>query len=267
MSPRVLRGLLLAGLGLTLIGAMLLRGIERLIFYPTPGVDVRPEQIGVPVDEVYFETEDGVRIHAYWLPNPDAPRALLFLMGNAGNASRRLPNAALLRELGVSVLLLDYRGYGLSEGTPSELGVQADARAALAELGRRGFAPERVVLFGRSLGGAVAVELARDRPLAGVILESTFTSASDVANSVLPPLGFLLRGRLRSDLAIASLRAPVLFFHGDRDRTIPIELGRRLYELAPEPKRFVVLAGAGHDDTVRVGGRAYLDEIRSFIAP
>ena len=84
---------------------------------------------------------------------------------------------------------------------------------------------------------------------------------------MLPPLGFLVRGRLRSDLAIASLRAPVLFFHGDRDRTIPIELGRRLYELAPEPKRFVVLAGAGHDDTVRVGGRAYLDEIRSFIAP
>ena len=266
MSPRVGRGLLLGGVGLALVGGMLLRGIERLIFHPSPGVDIRPERLGVPVDEVYFETEDEVRLHAFWLPNPDAERALLFLMGNAGNASHRLPNAALLRELGVAVLLLDYRGYGLSEGVPSERGVYADARAGLAELGRRGFAPERVVLFGRSLGGGVAVELARDRPLAGVILESTFSSASDVANSVLPPLGLLVRGRFRSDLAIASLRAPVLFFHGDRDRTVPIELGRRLYELAPEPKRFVVLEGAGHNDTLGVGGRAYLEEIRSFVA-
>ena len=238
----------------------------RLIFQPSPGVDIAPERMGVSVEEVWLRTEDGVRIHAFWLPREGAEPALLFLHGNAGNASHRLPNAVALQRLGASVLLLDYRGYGRSEGTPSEAGVYADARAGLAWLGARGFADERLFVFGRSLGGGVAVQVARDRELGGVILESTFASISDLVNRIFPvPLGVFVRGRFPSDRVIPSLRAPVLFFHGDRDRTVPIESGRRLFQLAPEPKRFEVLRGAGHNDTVQVGGHAYLEKIRAFL--
>jgi fermentation-respiration switch protein FrsA (DUF1100 family) len=243
------------------------RLIERLIFFPTRGVDLRPEQLGVEGQELFLTTEDGVRLHAFFLPAAGASRALLFLHGNAGNASHRLPNAAALARLGIHVLLPDYRGYGLSEGRPSEAGVYADARAGLAHLvGAVGVPEERIVVFGRSLGGAVAVDLARDRKLAGVILESTFTSASGVVRqsfgSLLAPLA---RGRFESDAKIGRIRSPLLFFHGDRDELIDFELGRALFEAAPEPKAFETIAGAGHNDTVQVGGQAYFARIGRFI--
>jgi fermentation-respiration switch protein FrsA (DUF1100 family) len=254
-------------LALLLAAGMWNRLIERLIFFPTSGVDLRPEQLGVEGQELFLTTEDGVRLHAFFLPAAGASRALLFLHGNAGNASHRLPNAAALARLGIHVLLPDYRGYGLSEGRPSEAGVYADARAGLAHLVEGIGVPERrIVVFGRSLGGAVAVDLARDRELAGVILESTFTSASDVARlsfgSLLAPL---VRGRFESKRKIGSIRSPLLFFHGDRDELIAFELGRALFEAAPEPKDFETIAGAGHNDTVEVGGRAYFGRIRRFI--
>ncbi len=241
--------------------------LDRVIFQPSPGVDLRPEQVGLEAEEVALRTEDGVALHAFFVPSPGATRALLFLHGNAGNASHRLPNAAELVRLGTHVLLLDYRGYGLSEGTPTEDGVYADGRAGLAYLVETSEIPEqRIVLFGRSLGGAVAVDLARDRSLAGVILESTFTSGADVARSVFGPLGGLLaRSRFESDRKIRQVRSPLLFFHGDRDEVIDFELGRRLFELAPEPKAFEVIPGAGHNDTTRVGGRPYFARIGRFL--
>jgi pimeloyl-ACP methyl ester carboxylesterase len=251
-----------------LMGLAIWNGLfERLIFQPTPGVDLRPEALGIEAEEVFLETEDGVRLHAFFLPAPGARRALLFLHGNAGNASHRLPNAALLARLGTHVLLPDYRGYGLSEGTPTEAGVYADARASLAYLrDERGFAEDRTVVFGRSLGGAVAVDLARDRPLAGVILESTFTSAADVVRETIArPLAPLVGNILASDAKIGRLRAPLLFFHGDRDEIVDYRLGRRLFEAAPEPKAFETIRGAGHNDTVEVGGRAYFERIRRFL--
>lgn len=240
---------------------------ERVIFHPTPGVDLRPEALGIEAEEIFLEAEDGVRLHAFFLPAPGATRALLFLHGNAGNASHRLPNAALLARLGTHVLLPDYRGYGLSEGTPSEAGVYADARAGLAHLlGPRGIAEDRTVVFGRSLGGAVAVDLARDRNLAGVILESTFTSAADVARGTIAgPLAPLLRDVLASDAKISRLRAPLLFFHGDRDEIVDYRLGRALFEAAPGPKAFETIRGAGHNDTIEVGGRPYFERIRRFL--
>jgi fermentation-respiration switch protein FrsA (DUF1100 family) len=256
-----------AALALLLAVGMWNRLIERMIFFPTAGVDLRPEQLGVEGQELFLTSEDGVRLHAFFLPAAGASRALLFLHGNAGNASHRLPNAAALARLGIHVLLPDYRGYGLSEGRPSEAGVYADARAGLAHLVDAVGIPERrIVVFGRSLGGAVAVDLARDRELAGVILESTFTSASGVVRksfgSLLAPLA---RGRFESDAKIGRIRAPLLFFHGDRDELIDFELGRALFEAAPEPKAFETIAGAGHNDTVQVGGRAYFARIRRFI--
>ena len=246
---------------------MMDRLVGSMLYHPTPGVDIDPARAPVPVEEVFLDTEDGVRIHAFYLPHPEASRAILFLHGNAGNASHRIPNAVLLQQLGANVLLLDYRGYGRSEGSPSEAGLVADARAGLAHLvNERGVPAGRVVLFGRSLGGAVAVQLARDRDLAGAILESTFSSLSDAAAAHMGrPAGYLVRGRFDSRAAMAEVRAPLLFFHGDRDSIVPYVLGQQLFEAAPEPKSFETLQGAGHNDTVEVGGRPYLRRIGMFL--
>jgi pimeloyl-ACP methyl ester carboxylesterase len=260
---------------LALVAILILIGIfvlplallDRLIFQPSPGVDLTPEALGIEAESVFLESEDGVRIHAFFLPSPGATRSLLFLHGNAGNASHRLPNAADLAALGADVLLLDYRGYGLSEGRPFERGVYADARAGLEHLRTsRAFPLERVVVFGRSLGGAVAVDLAADRPLAGLILESTFTSIADMAREAIGiPLGALIGRRFPADQKIPRVRCPILFFHGDRDRIVPFELGRRLFAAAPEPKAFETIAGAGHNDTTLVGGAPYYQRIRRFL--
>ncbi len=241
--------------------------VDRLIFQPQAGVDIRPEQVGVVGEDAYIVTADGVRIHSFYLPAPDATRAILFLHGNAGNASHRLPNAAALMRLGSHVLLLDYRGYGLSEGRPGEAGVYLDARAGLAHLVENIGVPEsRTVVFGRSLGGAVAVDLVQDRQIAGLILESTFPSVAAMAGRLFGgPFAWLARGRFDSEQKIARLRAPLLFFHGDRDEIVAFELGRRLFLAAPEPKTFETIDGAGHNDTVQVGGRRYLERIQRFL--
>jgi len=242
------------------------RLVDRVVFQPTPGADLRPDMLGIDAEDVWLVAEDGVRLHAFHLrASGGASRAILLLHGNAGNASHRLPLAAEYAGLGADVLLLDYRGYGLSSGRPSERGVYADARAALAHLGSRGFAEERIVLIGQSLGGAIAVDLAQERRLAGVVLESTFSSLADVARGLIGPGALLLRGRFDSAAKIARLRAPLLSLHGDRDEIIPFDLGRALFEAAPTPKRFEPLPGAGHNDVAEVGGAGYFARIGRFL--
>jgi hypothetical protein len=242
------------------------RLVDRVVFQPTPGIDLRPDELGIDAEDAWLVAEDGVRLHAFHLPAPGgASRAILLLHGNAGNASHRLPLAAEYAGLGADVLLLDYRGYGLSAGRPSERGVYADARAALAHMGSRGFAEERVVLIGQSLGGAVAVDLAQERRLAGVVLESTFSSLADVARGSVGPGALLLRGRFDSAAKIVRLRAPLLSLHGDRDEIVPFELGRALFEAAQVPKTFETLRGAGHNDTALVGGAGYFARIGRFL--
>ncbi len=243
------------------------RLIGSVLFHPTRGIDIRPEALGIEAEEVRLRTNDDVTIHGFYLSAASSDRALLFLHGNAGNASHRLPNAHALRRLGIHVLIIDYRGYGMSEGEPSERGAYEDARTGLAYLrDSRSIHEDRIVVFGRSLGGAVALEISQGRRLGGVILESTFASLTDLAlSTIFAPLAPLAIGKFDSISKIGKVQAPLLFFHGDRDEIVPYSSGKRLFEAAPEPKEFETLETAGHNDTVQVGGAAYFERIRGFL--
>lgn len=230
--------------------------LERsLIYYPTRRLEATPREYRLVYEEVYFTTEDGVRLHGWYVPGR-LPVTLLWAHGNAGNISHRLENLKLLQDrLGIGVFLFDYRGYGESEGTPSEEGTYRDARAALAWVrGRADLAGTRLVYFGRSLGAAVALELARHAPPDALILESPFLSVQALANATLPGVGYLFRTRYDALEKIAQVRAPLLILHGDADEVIPQRHGRRLFEAANEPKAFHALPGARHNDTYLAPG-------------
>ncbi len=242
---------------------------RKMIFFPTSTLAYNPADLGMPYEDVHFRTTDDVALHGWMVPRLGSDVTLLFLHGNAGNIGDRVENVRRLHEIGLSVFIFDYRGYGLSEGSPSEQGLYEDAQAAYAHLSsRHDIDPERIAIFGRSLGGAVAVDLASRVPCRKLILESTFTSAADMAGSMLPflPMKRLITERFDSADKIDKISATLLQFHGTRDEIVPYRLGQALHELAPDPKEFVPIPGATHNDTYFVGGRTYFEKIRSFLA-
>lgn len=242
---------------------------RKMIFFPTSDLAYTPADLGLAYEDVRLQTSDGVTIHGWMVPCDASDVTLLFLHGNAGNIGDRVENVRRLHEIGLQVFILDYRGYGLSEGSPSEQGLYKDAQAAYAYLlSRDDVNKERIAIFGRSLGGAVAVDLASRVPCRRLILESTFTSAADMAGHILPilPIGRLVTERFDSASKIDKVRAPLLQFHGTQDEIVPYQLGRKLHALAPDPKEFVPIPGATHNDTYFVGGRTYFEKIRSFLS-
>lgn len=241
---------------------------RRMIFFPTSALEYTPADLGIPYEDVRIRTADGVTIHGWIVQCVGCEVTLLFFHGNGGNIGDRVENVRRLHELGLRVFILDYRGYGLSEGSPSEQGLYEDAQAAYTYLvSRDDINPDRIAMFGRSLGGAVAVDLASRVPCWRLILESTFTSAADMAGQLLPflPLGRLITERFDSLSKIGNVRAPLLQFHGTQDEVVPYRLGQKLHESARQPKEFVPIPGATHNDTYLVGGRAYFEKIRSFL--
>ena len=193
----------------------------------------------------------------------------LWFHGNAGNIGHRLENLKLLHsKLAVNIFIFDYRGYGRSQGRPSEQGTYLDAEAALACLRSRGNgSAERIVYLGRSLGAAVAVELATRHAPYGLILESPFPSIPYMARETLPflPVWPFLRTRYDSLAKVGKLKTPLLVLHGDKDDVVPIKGAKKLFDEAREPKEFYTIHGAGHNDTYIVGGQAYFDELAGFI--
>jgi hypothetical protein len=268
------RLLLFVGLAVAVASGLLFAGvrsgvIERsFIYFPERELIGDPSGFGLPFDDVSFTAEDGVKLHGWFVPG-ETDVTWIWFHGNAGNISHRLENLRLLHdELGVGVFLFDYRGYGRSNGTPSEQGTYRDAEAALAYvLSRPEVDAERIVYFGRSLGAGVAVELATRRPPFALILESPVPSIAELARRHYPflPIGGLLRTKYDSLSKIADVRAPLLVLHGDRDDVVPFESGRKLFEAAGEPKRFYTIRGAGHNDTYVVGGREYFRALREFV--
>jgi len=244
-------------------------GLQRqMIYHPSGDLEATPDRLGMAYEDVFLNASDGVRIHGWYVPAPGAKATLLFLHGNAGNISHRLDNVKRLHDQGVNVFILDYRGYGRSAGNPDEQGLYRDARAGFSYLlDRPDVNPERIAVFGRSLGGAVAVDLCSRRACPRLILESTFTSTADMARSIFPffPLARLLTERFDSESKIGRIRAPLLQFHGTRDEVVPFRLGEKLFRAAPGPKRFVPIPEAGHNDTYERGGPLYFETIRAFL--
>ena len=243
---------------------------RRLIYFPFRTLEVTPKELGLRFEEARLVTEDGVTLHGWFLPVEGSRFTVLVCHGNAGNISHRLDRAMLMHaKLKTDVFLFDYRGYGLSQGAPDEEGTYRDARAAHRYLSTaRGVPPGNLIIFGESLGAAVALQLALEVPARGLVLESPFTSVGDMARGVVPvlPLGRLLRTKYDNLGKVGGLRMPLLVLHGDRDTTVPFAQGRRLFEAAPEPKSFFVIRGAAHNDTYVAGGRAYLEVWRRFLS-
>lgn len=247
--------------------AALYFGQHRLVYLPDTMLYATPATLGLSYQERWITTADAVRLHAWWIPGPPAGPVVLFLHGNAGNISHRLDTIELLAQLGAGVLIVDYRGYGRSGGSPGEQGSYEDARAALAHLhGALNVPANRVVVFGRSLGGGVASWLAANHDCAGLVLESTWTSLPDLAASIYPlfPVRHLARIRYDSLGRVATARCPVLVVHSRDDEIVPFSHGTRLFAAAREPKRLLEIAG-GHNAGFLSSGAHYRDGIARFL--
>lgn len=242
------------------LALMLRRALHALMYFPARGIDTTPAAVGRDFRDVEIETDDGERLHGWWVPSA-APAAghVLLCHGNAGNIGDRVAHAELLVRAGFDVLLFDYRGYGASSGRPNEHGTYLDARAACRALREQpGVELSRVLYLGESLGGAVALDLALELPPAGLVLQSTFTSVRDLARLHYPYIPAPLVPDAYPSLArIAHLQAPLLIIHGERDEIVPPSHGEALLAAAPAPKRMHAVHGADHNDLIARMGEDY----------
>lgn len=244
--------------------------IDRLfVYHPAPWEERDwAAASGLPLEDVWFRTPSGGRRFGWFVASTRSPWVLLWCHGNAGNIINRIENLRALVQAGLSVFVFDYGGYGRSDGRPSEPGLYEDALAAYDHLVvTRRIRPERIVLFGRSLGGTVAGEVAAQRPVAGLILESTFPSIEAVAKIHYwgLPVHWLLGARFRLIDRLPNIGIPALVIHGDRDEIIPLSLGRRVFEALRGEKAWYVVSGADHNDVPFVGGPAYFERLLSFL--
>ena len=257
--------------GLALAGWVMLVGIlalqeRRLIFSPTLGHLAKPADYGLRADELRVTASDGTELHGWWIQGSSS-RVLVWYHGNAGNIGDRLDNARLfVQRLGVDIVLVDYRGYGLSQGKPDERGLYLDGVAIYDAVVGRGARPEDIVLFGRSLGGAVAVEVALRRPAGALVLESAFRSVPALARErywFVPSA--VIRTKLDTESRIHRVQLPKLFLYSDRDEIVSLDHGLTLFARAKDPKCFHVIEGAGHNNTYLVGGEPYLAMWEGFL--
>jgi pimeloyl-ACP methyl ester carboxylesterase len=243
---------------------------QFFVYHPEPWQDREwARESGLPLEDVWFQTSDGARLFGWYVEAAADRPVILWCHGNAGSIINRLDNLRLLHQMGLSVFLFDYRGYGKSQNIrPTEEGFYNDAYAAYDYLARiRKIRPDRMVLFGRSLGASVAGELAAQRPASGLILESSFPSIEAVAKVHYGgfPAHWFLGAQFRLVDRLPHLSLPKLIIHGDKDDIIPVELGRQVYDVAKPPKEWFGIPGANHNDTYAVGGTAYFRRLAEFV--
>lgn len=217
-------------------------------------------------EDVWFTSNDGVQLNAWYFPQREAKYVTLFLHGNAGNVTHRVDHAEAVHQAGSAIMVLDYRGYGRSKGRPTEGGLYQDADAAYSELRRRGYASNQIILQGESLGTAVATQLASRRECAALILESPLASLSRMAGQVLPMLGPLLARGFNTENRIGNIHVPLLIIHGDADEIVPFSQGQAVFERANQPKTFWGVRHARHNDLLYVAGDEYVPRLRAFYA-
>ncbi|MBI4529338.1 MAG: alpha/beta hydrolase [Deltaproteobacteria bacterium] len=242
---------------------------KSFIFFPSPNLERSPADAGLAFEDLFFTAADGVRLNGWFIPHPGAAATVVWFHGNAGNIAHRVENIGLLhRQVGVHIFIFDYRGYGRSHGEVSEQGTYRDGEGALEYLrSRKDVDPKKIVFFGRSLGAAVAAEMAIRRGCMALILETPFASIREMARVAFPffPVGPFLKTRYAVLDKIKEVRAPLLVVHGDRDEIVPLAQARKVFAAAPEPKEFYTIRGARHNDTHIVGGEGYFAALRDFI--
>lgn len=264
------RALVVAGVAFAGLFLFVMLFEDSFIYFPTPapleGWDVRA--LPFPCEDVTITAADGVRLHGWYARGSGAAWTVLHLHGNAGNISHRTDLVERLVKLPADVLIVDWRGYGMSEGTPSEEGLYADARAAYDYLTlTRGVPAARIVIHGESLGAAPAIELAGRVPCGRLVIQSAFTSVAEMSGRVIPliPVGWMMRHRYDNLAKVPTLTMPKLHIHAREDEVIPFDQGRRLFEAAAAPKEFYIVEGAGHNDLPWVEGERYEARWRAFL--
>jgi fermentation-respiration switch protein FrsA (DUF1100 family) len=268
LMPAVRIFIIIAGAYLVFAGVIFVFQ-SHYVYYPEGELIADPSIIGLEFESVHFEAEDGVKLHGWFIPADDAKGVVLFCHGNAGNISHRLDSIKIFHRLGLDVFIFDYRGYGQSEGSPTEEGTYQDAEAAWRYLTEtRQVEPSQVIIFGRSLGGAVAAWLAQSHQPGALILESTFTSLPEAAASHYPylPLRFLLRFQYPTAEYLARIDCPVLIVHSRNDEIMPFSHGQRLFEMAGEPKEWLEISGT-HNEGFITSGKLYEQGLEAFISP
>lgn len=239
----------------------------RLIYFPTRPIDATPADIGLRYEDVRLKTSDGVALAGWFIPVDHAKGTVLFFHGNAGNISHRLQSVDTFHQLGLNVFIIDYRGYGQSEGSPGERGTYRDAEAAWHYLTREKQIPaDEIIVFGRSLGGGVGTWLVRKHRPGALILESTFTAVPDLAAEYYPflPVRWLARIQYNTVSLLPEVNCPVLIVHSSEDEIIPYHHGQRLFAVAKEPKAFIELQG-GHNEGFFISGETYQQGLTAFI--
>ena len=241
--------------------------IASMIFFPIKDFSLKPDQFGLIAKDVFVKTQDGVKLHGWFFPVKNSRLCLLIFHGNADNISIRLPKAKAWVDRGVSVLLMDYRGYGKSEGEiKSANDLVQDAKASLAWLKAENYIPSQIILYGESIGSVPAIELAANEKFKAIILEAPFTSLKDVAKLIygIVPDFMLKDFEMNNEAKIPQLKTPVLILQGTEDEVVPFSMGQRLFQKAPEPKSFFEIKSGHHNDLAEKAGEAYYTKPYDF---
>jgi hypothetical protein len=250
-----------------IFGFFLLRFFEKKnLYFPLKEIETTPADIHLEFEDISLTTDDRVQITGWFVSSDKSRGVVLFCHGNGGNISHRLEKIKILNNIGLDVFIFDYRGYGRSSGRPFEEGLYLDAEAAYTYLHNQRKVPsDKIILYGESLGGAVAVDLATNYETGGIIIEGSFTSVPDMAKRLVPFMpSFILSSRYNSYKKIANISSPILIIHSADDEIVPFEMGRRLFNAAPEPKEFVELKG-GHNDAFLVSQETFIQAIDAFL--
>lgn len=235
------------------------------LYYPSKQLEFKPSDIGLDYDEILFESGDGTKLYGWFVPTVDSNISVIFVHGNGGNISHRLDKIRVFNELNVNIFIFDYRGYGKSGGVPSERGLYLDTKAAYDYIKQKEL-KGKVIIYGESLGGALAVDLASKDNIDGLILEGTFTSIADMAKIIYPWMpAVFLKTKFDSISKISRVSAPKLHMHSEFDDIIPFRMAKQLFDAASEPKKFVLLEGM-HNDAFFISAVKVRSELKDFFS-